>query len=629
MTCWTGKTIIGFDRTLSRISALGAVLGLCLVVTGVLAADSPEASHRYTLSDQIHATVVDDGSLDVFSNALSGLLLQGSLDSLSDSRRRRGSSMPAQSSSFFAKEGQTGGQRGFSSHADDDFDGLVDEDPLDGLDNDGDGAIDEDFAAISDAMTVVHLSQDTGHAQLEFMHWNEPRLQGALFMNFAAVHQLNGVTTPYYHLESASEAWREVDVFSRDHDSAGRSHTSRATAFVMRAVNAGSMAKLAAPSAVSPVGPDAANWVGVLVLDQTPDAFDRARLRPKLAGQLLSLPLTEDSQAMVICTAASWLQLNRLLLDAMAVFNGVTDPVNNHQAHWIVGPLCSRCRTEKTIELSITQNNDGILSLSFALQPGFSGLMDPDLFVLDGRPLGAPTEILWKPENGPIEAVSWSLITPDKLDTRAGPQNDLYGLLGTVSQHEAQGSLIFQFGNPAEKANTWLEAGIVLELEGTWLDGRGFVTPGQVLIPSADPLPEVTNDSQQAQPRVEKGRLALAASLLEGWPNPFQDQIQIEFVVPSSMNEAFEWTTDKPLPEGLDLSAPVDWSGGQPSVSVKIYSINGQELVSLQQGTLGEGRYTVTWNGTDSFGRKVASGTYFCKLQMDSWSVTRRLVFLR
>ncbi len=64
-------------------------------------------------------------------------------------------------------------------------------------------------------------------------------------------------------------------------------------------------------------------------------------------------------------------------------------------------------------------------------------------------------------------------------------------------------------------------------------------------------------------------------------------------------------------------------------MSVKIYSLNGQELVTLHSASVGVGEYTVHWNGTDAFGRKVASGTYFCKLQLDDWSVTRRLVFLR
>ncbi len=55
-------------------------------------------------------------------------------------------------------EGQPGGNR----LQDDDADNLVDEDPLDGYDNDGDGKIDEDFAAISQQMfTSVFYDSST------------------------------------------------------------------------------------------------------------------------------------------------------------------------------------------------------------------------------------------------------------------------------------------------------------------------------------------------------------------------------------------------------------------------------------------------------------------------------------
>ncbi len=49
-------------------------------------------------------------------------------------------------------EGAPGGIRLPSPGADDDGDGMIDEDWLDGHDNDGDGLIDEDFAAISPQM---------------------------------------------------------------------------------------------------------------------------------------------------------------------------------------------------------------------------------------------------------------------------------------------------------------------------------------------------------------------------------------------------------------------------------------------------------------------------------------------
>ncbi|MCP4545878.1 MAG: hypothetical protein GY835_05350 [bacterium] len=49
-------------------------------------------------------------------------------------------------------EGARGGTRLPSPAVDDDNDNMIDEDPLDGFDNDGDGEIDEDFSAISNQM---------------------------------------------------------------------------------------------------------------------------------------------------------------------------------------------------------------------------------------------------------------------------------------------------------------------------------------------------------------------------------------------------------------------------------------------------------------------------------------------
>lgn len=59
---------------------------------------------------------------------------------------------------FRSEEGAIGSFRYPSPLADDDGDGLEDEDPLDGIDNDLDGSIDEDYAAISQQYfrTVMH-----------------------------------------------------------------------------------------------------------------------------------------------------------------------------------------------------------------------------------------------------------------------------------------------------------------------------------------------------------------------------------------------------------------------------------------------------------------------------------------
>ena len=56
--------------------------------------------------------------------------------------------------------GARAGQVGSLWHFDDDGDGKVDEDPLDGRDNDGDGRIDEDFGLVSDQELVADYRDD-------------------------------------------------------------------------------------------------------------------------------------------------------------------------------------------------------------------------------------------------------------------------------------------------------------------------------------------------------------------------------------------------------------------------------------------------------------------------------------
>jgi hypothetical protein len=79
------------------------------------------------------------------------------------------------------KEGARGGAREPFPRPDDDYDGKIDEDPLDLIDNDGDGRIDEDFAAIGDEMTVTLYGPkgDSGLAiRQELYAWSLPHIDG-------------------------------------------------------------------------------------------------------------------------------------------------------------------------------------------------------------------------------------------------------------------------------------------------------------------------------------------------------------------------------------------------------------------------------------------------------------------
>ena len=90
-------------------------------------------------------------------------------------------------------------------------------------------------------------------------------------------------------------------------------------------------------------------------------------------------------------------------------------------------------------------------------------------------------------------------------------------------------------------------------------------------------------------------------NLLPNYPNPFNPHTQIPFL----------------------LTEPA-------SVNLRIYDPSGRvvrTLVGLQP--LGRGLYTAAWDGRDDNGRELASGVYFCRLEVDQVSRSGRLVLLR
>lgn len=73
--------------------------------------------------------------------------------------------------------------------------------------------------------------------------------------------------------------------------------------------------------------------------------------------------------------------------------------------------------------------------------------------------------------------------------------------------------------------------------------------------------------------------------LQQNYPNPFNPSTTIGFNIPASSR-----------------------------VSVKIFNLLGQEVVSLVNGDLVAGTHAILWNGKDNAARSVASGLYFYKL---------------
>jgi hypothetical protein len=95
--------------------------------------------------------------------------------------------------------------------------------------------------------------------------------------------------------------------------------------------------------------------------------------------------------------------------------------------------------------------------------------------------------------------------------------------------------------------------------------------------------------------------LPSAWAVRNAWPNPFGNDVQIEYVAPEN--------------------------GGEHTVAV--YDAAGRVVSVLFSGRRDGGAYRLEWNGRDAGGRRVASGVYFVRVHSrDATSVGRKLVVL-
>ena len=86
-----------------------------------------------------------------------------------------------------------------------------------------------------------------------------------------------------------------------------------------------------------------------------------------------------------------------------------------------------------------------------------------------------------------------------------------------------------------------------------------------------------------------------AYGLRQNYPNPFNPRTQIEYEVPHAGN-----------------------------ISLRIYNIFGQEVATLTEGIHSAGNYHVSWNAEG-----IASGVYFCGMNSEGKTITRKMLLLR
>ncbi|NQV43150.1 MAG: T9SS type A sorting domain-containing protein [Candidatus Marinimicrobia bacterium] len=89
-------------------------------------------------------------------------------------------------------------------------------------------------------------------------------------------------------------------------------------------------------------------------------------------------------------------------------------------------------------------------------------------------------------------------------------------------------------------------------------------------------------------------------ALNQNYPNPFNPSTTISYHVPTTGH-----------------------------ATIKIFDVLGREILSILDGTLEAGNYSVQWVGKDSNGNSVETGVYLCQLKSGGYVETIKMVYLR
>lgn len=124
---------------------------------------------------------------------------------------------------------------------------------------------------------------------------------------------------------------------------------------------------------------------------------------------------------------------------------------------------------------------------------------------------------------------------------------------------------------------------------------------------------------------IESENDLLTPALLQNYPNPFNSSTTIRFAVHGKQKTAKSPipATQKPV-NGSRLTA-----NGPIHTTLKICNIQGQLVNTLVDEHLGPGVYQVIWDGTNKKDTEVATGIYFCRLRIEEYVETKKMLLLR
>jgi len=187
------------------------------------------------------------------------------------------------------------------------------------------------------------------------------------------------------------------------------------------------------------------------------------------------------------------------------------------------------------------------------------------------------------------------MILPENL----APASDVYSFGKGNTEFPSPGAIKIKVEAAGQRSA--LPVGIYLYHQGTWryletvMKEDGFA---EARTPSLGTFILARGEHQDPLTRYEA--IVKEYSLSQNYPNPFNPVTSIQYAIPSASR-----------------------------VTLRVYNILGQEVVTLVNQHQEAGRYSVIWDTRDHLGREVSTGIYLYSLTASSFHATRKMVVIK
>jgi hypothetical protein len=99
---------------------------------------------------------------------------------------------------------------------------------------------------------------------------------------------------------------------------------------------------------------------------------------------------------------------------------------------------------------------------------------------------------------------------------------------------------------------------------------------------------------------------------------------------PLNQNVATDYKIEQNYPNPFNPSTIIEFRANvENKVSIVIYNANGELVKNLFDEFLTPGLYTVRWDGTNNFGEKLSSGTYYYRIKAGGNFETKKMILLK